>query len=199
VVAKPVDVPVPLKSGVTHKPESPIKDKPSDLGIKPIKDKELWHNAKKVIESHLCRPPYWAGPSGALNTTDTNMAASVWWEEVIPYFCEPPVSDLFVGKTHFDGKRFKRIDHIDHHFHPSSAVDALGNIFDLIDIKQKDNEPVVSLKVHISQSFSSLKMGGISIDSAFRVGFMLCALLGHYHTVVQEFCLGSHPLNEASL
>jgi hypothetical protein len=27
---------------------------------------------------------------------------------------------------------------------------------------------------------------------------MLCALLGHYHAVVQEFCLGGHPLNEAS-
>jgi hypothetical protein len=28
---------------------------------------------------------------------------------------------------------------------------------------------------------------------------MLCALLGRYHAVVQKFCLGRHPLNEASL
>ncbi len=28
---------------------------------------------------------------------------------------------------------------------------------------------------------------------------MLCALFGRYHAVVQEFCLGRHPLNEASL
>ncbi len=28
---------------------------------------------------------------------------------------------------------------------------------------------------------------------------MLCTLLGCYHAVVQEFCLGRHPLNEASL
>ncbi len=99
VVAKPVDVPVPLKSDVTHKPESPIKDKPSDLGIKPIMDKESWLNAKKIIESRLRCPSYWAGPYGTLITTDTNMAASVWWEEVIAYFCEPPVSVLFVGET----------------------------------------------------------------------------------------------------
>jgi hypothetical protein len=42
-------------------------------------------------------------------------------------------------------------------------------------------------------------MGGISIDSALQVGFMLHALLGCYHAVVQEFCLGRHPPNEASL
>ncbi len=62
--------------------------------------------------------------------------------------------------------------------HPSGAVDVLGYIFDLINIKQKDNEPFFFLKVHFSQSFSSLKLGGISIDSALQVSFMLCILLG---------------------
>jgi hypothetical protein len=78
-------------------------------------------------------------------------------------------------------------------------VNLLGYIFDLIGIKQKDDKPVVSLKACFSQALSSLKLGGISIDSALQVGFMLCALLGRYHVVVQEFCLGRHPLNEASL
>jgi hypothetical protein len=38
-------------------------------------------------------------------------------------------------------------------------VDALGYILDLINIKQKDDKPVVSLKARFSQSFSSLKLG----------------------------------------
>ncbi len=38
---------------------STIKDKPSDLGIKPIKDKDSWIKAKKVIGPHLCRA--WLG------------------------------------------------------------------------------------------------------------------------------------------
>jgi hypothetical protein len=42
-------------------------------------------------------------------------------------------------------------------------------------------------------------MGGISINSALQVGFMLCALLSKYQAVVQEFCLGRHALTEASL
>jgi hypothetical protein len=42
-------------------------------------------------------------------------------------------------------------------------------------------------------------MGGISIDSALQVGFMLCALLHRYNPVFQEFCLGCHPLSKASL
>jgi hypothetical protein len=42
-------------------------------------------------------------------------------------------------------------------------------------------------------------MGGINIDSALQVGFMLRALLSHYHAVVKEFCIGCHPLLEASL
>jgi hypothetical protein len=42
-------------------------------------------------------------------------------------------------------------------------------------------------------------MGGINIHSALQVGFMLRALLSRYHAVVQEFCLGCHPLSKASL
>ncbi len=60
-------------------------------------------------------------------------------------------------------------------------------------------EPVVSLKARFLQAFSSLKLGGIGIDSALQVGFMLHALLGRYHPVVQEFRLDRHPLSEASL
>jgi hypothetical protein len=170
-----------------------------NLGIKPIKDKESWLNAKKIIESHLRCPPYWSGPSGDLITTGANIAASVWWEEVIAFFCEPPVSDLFVGETRFDGKGFKRIDYIDCHFYPPGVINSLGYIIDLIDIRQKTEEPVVSLKARFLQAFSSLKLGGIGIDSALQVGFMLRALLGCYHPVVQEFRLGCHPLSEASL
>jgi hypothetical protein len=118
---------------------STIKDKPLDLGIKPIKDKDSWINAKKVIviDAHLHRAPYWSGPSKNLITTSENATASGWWEEVLAFFCEPPVSDLFAGETKFDGKGFERLECIDHHFHPSGAVDSLGYIFDLIDIKKK--------------------------------------------------------------
>ena len=75
----------------------------------------------------------------------------------------------------------------------------MGYIFDLIIIKKKDAEPVVSFKARFSQAFSALKLGGIPIDLAHQVGFMLRALLGQYHAVVQEFCLGRHPLSEATL
>ena len=42
-------------------------------------------------------------------------------------------------------------------------------------------------------------MGGIGIDGALQVGFMLRALLHKYHAIVQEFRLGRHSLTEASL
>ena len=47
--------------------------------------------------------------------------------------------------------------------------------------------------------FSNLKMGGICIESALQVGFMLRALLHRCQAVVQEFCLGRNSLTEASL
>jgi hypothetical protein len=72
-----------------------IKDKPSDMGIKPITDKDSWTDAKKIIDAHLCRAPYWPGESKQLITKDDNTATSVWWEEVIAFYCKPPVSDLF--------------------------------------------------------------------------------------------------------
>jgi hypothetical protein len=176
-----------------------IKDKPSDMGIKPITDKDSWTDAKKIIDACLRRAPYWPGESKQLITTDDNAAASVWWEEVIAFYCKPPVSDLFVEESCFDGKGFEMIAHIDQHFNPSGTVDSLSYIFDLIDIKQSDQEPVITLKACFSKIFSALKMGGISIDSALQVGFMLCALLHRYQVVVQEFCLGRHSLSSASL
>ncbi len=42
-------------------------------------------------------------------------------------------------------------------------------------------------------------MGGMNINSALQVGFMLRALPSRYHAAIQEFCLGRHPLLEASL
>ena len=159
-----------------------IKDKPSDLGIKNITDKKSWTNAKKIIDARLRRALYWPGESKSLVTTNLNAAASVWWEEVIAYYCKPPVSDLFVEEHCFDGKGFEMIAYIDHHSNPSGAIDSLGYIFDLIDIKQSEQESMVTLKARFLKAFSALKMGGISIDSALQVGFMLHSLLGRYAT-----------------
>ncbi len=76
----------------------------------------------------------------------------------------------------FDGKGFKMISYIDAHFNPSGMVDSLSYIFDLIDIKQLANKSVVTLKVLFSCLFTSLKMGGITMDSAVQVRFMLQVL-----------------------
>ena len=86
----PSPTPAPTPSLIT------IKNKPSDMGIKNITDKESWTEAKKIIDAHLCRAPYWPGESKELVTMDLNAAASIWWEEFIAYYCKPPVSDLFV-------------------------------------------------------------------------------------------------------
>ncbi len=118
---------------------------------------------------------------------------------MVGFFCRPPVSELFVEMPEFDGKCFKMLAHINNHFNPSGAVDTLSHIFDLIDLKQKDDELVVSLKVQFSQVFLSLKMGGISIDRALQVGFMLCALLSRYQAMIQEFCVNRHSLTMATL
>ncbi len=66
------------------------------MGIKPITDKVSWTDVKKIIMARLLRAPYWPGESKELVTTDANAAASVWWEEVITYYCRPPISDLFM-------------------------------------------------------------------------------------------------------
>jgi hypothetical protein len=178
---------------------APIKDKPSDMGIKDIVDKDSWTDAKKVINACLRRAPFSPGPSKSLITTANNAVASAWWEEVIVYHCKPPVLDLFVEESCFDGKGFKMIAYIDAHFNPSEAVDSLGYVFDMIDIKQAPEESVVTLKACFSRIFTSLKMGGISINASLQVGFMLRTLCSAYQAVVQEVCLGCHSLSTASL
>jgi hypothetical protein len=55
------------------------------------------------------------------------------------------------------------------------------------------------LKARLSWLFALLKMGGITIDSALQVGFMLWALQAGYQAVVQGFCLGRHSLTIAHL
>jgi hypothetical protein len=190
------------------KPESPLvtpvkpvesMGKPSDLGIKPIINKDSWIEAKKIIDTHLCCSPFWPGPSKEMIITPENAAASVWWEEVVAYFCKPPVLDLFVKMPEFECKGFKMLAYINNHFNPSATVDTLSSIFDLINLKQKEDKQVVSLKARFSRVFATLKMGGISINSALQVGFMLHALLSRYQAVIQEFRVGRYSLANATL
>jgi hypothetical protein len=72
---------------------------------------------------------------------------------------KPPISDLFVEESQFDGKGFEMIEHIDKYFNPSSTVDSLSHIFDLIDIKQAQDESVITPKARFSRLFARLKMG----------------------------------------
>ncbi len=75
---------------------------------------------------------------------------------------KPSVLDLFVEESCFIVKGFKMISYIDAHFNPSSAVDSLG-------IKQLADKSVVTLKACFLCLFASLRMGGITIDSALKV------------------------------
>jgi hypothetical protein len=127
------------------------------------------------------------------------MPASAWWEEVIIYYCKPPVSDLFMEESHFDQKGSEMIAYIDAHFNPSGAIDSLRYIVDLIDIKQLANKLVVALKACFSQLFALMKMGGITINSLLQISFILRVLQVGYQAVVQEFCLGWHSLTSASI
>jgi hypothetical protein len=185
--------PVPLPSGdsIIFAPQSTflssprpphpitsIKDKPSDMGLKDITDKDSWIKAKEVIDSRLRCAPFWPCPtSKALVTMPDNVVASAWWEELLYFYLKPLVSDLFVEESRFDGKGFKMIEYIDKYFHPSGAVDSHRYIFYLIDTNQASDEPVVALKVQFSQVFASLAMGGLDIGSALQFSFMLHILL----------------------
>jgi len=79
------------------------------MGIRNITDKDSWTEAKKIIDARLRRAPYRPGESKELITADANDAANIWWEEVIAFYCKPPVSDLFVEEHRFDGKGFEMI------------------------------------------------------------------------------------------
>jgi hypothetical protein len=90
-----------------------IKDKPSDLGLNEITDKELWIEAKKFINACQCRSPYCPSlTSKALIMKPNNQVASSWWEGVLYYYKKPPILDLFVMNSQFGCKGFKMITHI---------------------------------------------------------------------------------------
>ena len=138
-----------------------IKDKASDLGLKDITDKDSWIEAKKIIDARLRRPPFSPGPdSKLLLMTNANAVARAWWEEVVNYYVKPPISDLFVKESRFDGKGFKMIADIDQYFNPSGTVDSLSHIFHLIDIKQANAESVIMLKEPILPHICQSQNGG---------------------------------------
>jgi hypothetical protein len=128
-----------------------------------------------------------------------NAPASAWWYEILVYHCKPPVSDLFIEESQFDGRGFEMIAYIETHFNPLGAFDSLGYFFNLIDIKKARDELIDTLMPQFLRIFASLKMEGISIDFTLQVGFMLRALWLGYQAVVQEFHLGQHSLTTASL
>jgi hypothetical protein len=123
--------------------------------------------------------------SKQLVTTPKNQAASSWWEEAIYYYVKLPISNLFVENPQFDQKGFELIAHINQYFHPLGAADTLGYIFQLIDIMQGANEPVITLKARFSRLFALLEMGGVNIKPPLQVGFMLRSLLSTYRGVVE--------------
>jgi hypothetical protein len=154
------------------------------MGLNDIIKKESWMDATKIMDSRLRCSPFWHHPtSKALITTNTNSAASAWWEELLYHY----MSILFVGESGFDGNEFKMIEHIDKYFNPSTAVNLLGYIFELINIKHGTKENIVLLKAWFSWVFALLNMGCVMIDSALQVGFMLWALLSCYQVVIQDF------------
>jgi hypothetical protein len=130
VVSSVLHLVVPASSDLSLLTSSPspamattIKDKLLDMVLKEITDKDSWMDAKKVSAS------FWPGPSKELVTTPMNATVSAWWEELIVYYCKPPISDLFVEELRFDKKSFEMIAYTDTHFNPSGVVDYLGYIF----------------------------------------------------------------------
>jgi hypothetical protein len=69
------------------------------------------------------------------------------------------MSDLFVEESHFNGKGFKMIVYIDANFNPSGAVDSLGYIFNMIDIKRPLKNRWSPSKLASPVSLSPLKWG----------------------------------------
>ncbi len=128
-----------------------------------------------------------------------NQIASSRWEEILYYYVKSPISGLFVKNPQFDCKGFKIITHINQYFHPSSTVDSLGCISQLIDIKQGAEEPVIMLTACFSHLFASLKIRGSKHQPPLQVGFMLLSLLSTYQGMVEDFKLGCHSLTTASL
>ena len=47
VALPPAPTPIPVATPIT------IKDKPSNMGIKPVRDKDSWKNAKKIMDVWL--------------------------------------------------------------------------------------------------------------------------------------------------
>jgi hypothetical protein len=168
---------IPALAPVILPPAPPItiKDKPPDMGIKPITDKDSWTEAKKIINARLQSAPYWPGESKEIITTDANAAASVWWEEVIAYYCRPPVLDLFVEEHCFDGKVFKMNACIDQHFNPSAAVDSLAYFLTSLTSSNWTKNPL-SHSRHSSLVFSPHSKGGVSASTQpFKLD--LCSVL----------------------
>jgi hypothetical protein len=91
------------------------------------------------------------------------------------------------------------LNYIGKHFNPSGAIDFLGYIFDLIDIKQGADKPVATLQARFSRVFALLKMGSVDIGSGLQVGFMLRSLRSCYSAVVTDYQLGRHSVPSATL
>ena len=82
-----------------------IKDKALDLGLKDITDKDLWIEAKKIIDARLRCPLFCLGPDfKILLMTKANTITSAWWEEVVNYYVTPPISGLFVKESGLMGR-----------------------------------------------------------------------------------------------
>jgi hypothetical protein len=65
-------------------------------------------DAKKIMDSCQRCSAFWPHPtSKALVTSKENLVTSAWWEELLYHYMKPPISNLFVRESCFDGKGFE--------------------------------------------------------------------------------------------
>jgi hypothetical protein len=200
----PVAVPVAVR-GVAPPPALPVVAPPPRaklLKLDPMKDAKAFLNSLEKIQFYLSMPDFSMGHADESLTTDaTNQEASRVWEGQLRLAVKDgPLRFLFDNKgSQYHGRGFGMLATIMQHCRPDTVTNAFSSLLSLFNDIQGDSESIIEYRSRFDGLTIKLARCKVIIPSLLLVMLFLCALHGHYLSIVEQFCTCFKPIETARI
>jgi hypothetical protein len=200
----PVAVPVAVP-GVAPPPALPVVAPPPCaklLKLDPMKDAKAFLNSLEQIQFYLRMSEFSTGHADESLTTDaTNQEASHVWEGQLRLAVKDgPLRFFFDNKgSQYHGRGFKMLATLMQHCCPDTVTNAFSSLLSLFNDVQGDSESIIEYWSRFDGLTIELACCKVIIPSLLLVMLFLCALHGHYLSIVEQFCMRFKPIETAMI
>jgi hypothetical protein len=200
----PVAVPVAVP-GVAPPPAPPVVAPPPRaklLKLDPMKDAKAFLDSLEQIQFYLRMPDFSMGHADESLTTDaTNQEASRVWEGQLRLAVKDgPLRFLFDNKgSQYHGWGFNMLATLMQYCRPDTVTNAFSSLLSLFNNVLGDSDSIIKYWSRFDGLTIKLARCKVIIPSLLLVMLFLCALHGHYSSIMEQFCMRFKPIKTAMI